>query len=174
MEAEKYVQEAYHCILQNDFERAIECFEMAIAAQPDRPDYYFRCSVTYARSNRMEQALAYARKAVQMAPAQQEYVLHLHALEAKQFTEQARKELDGVKNDTEARGKAIKLLEKATSLDPLCGDAFVLLALIYEEIHEYKCALKALNEAITLYPQDEHLDRLKCKLYQKLDQHMKS
>ncbi|TKH41785.1 anaphase-promoting protein [Paenibacillus terrae] len=170
MKAEEYVQKAYQCILQNDFEQAVEWFEKAISAQPDHAEHYFRCSVTYARSGRIEQALAYAGDAVRLAPQQDEYVLHLHTLEARQQTEKARKMLDVDKATPQVRIDAILLLERAIALDPLCGDAFMLLALVYAEMNEYKLAVQAAREAAALFPHNEQLANLMKKLCQQMNE----
>ncbi|MGW9526910.1 tetratricopeptide repeat protein [Paenibacillus terrae] len=170
MKAEEYVQKAYQCILQNDFEQAVEWFEKAISAQPDHAEHYFRCSVTYARSGRIEQALAYAGDAVRLAPEQDEYVLHLHTLEARQQTEKARKMLDVDRATPQVRRDAILLLERAIALDPLCGDAFMLLALVYDEMNEYKLAVQAAREAAALFPHNEQLVNLMKKLCQQMNE----
>ncbi|AET61376.1 hypothetical protein HPL003_23280 [Paenibacillus terrae HPL-003] len=170
MKAEEYVQKAYQCILQNDFEQAVEWFEKAISAQPDHAEHYFRCSVTYARSGRIEQALAYAGDAVRLAPEQDEYVLHLHTLEARQQTEKARKMLDVDRATPQVRRDAILLLERAIALDPLCGDAFMLLALVYDEMNEYKLAVQAAREAAALFPHNEQLANLMKKLCQQMNE----
>ncbi|MEK4432332.1 tetratricopeptide repeat protein [Paenibacillus sp. FSL M7-0802] len=169
MKAEEYVQKAYQCILQNDFEQAVEWFEKAISAQPDHAEHYFRCSVTYARSGRLEQALAYAEHAVRLAPQQDEYILHLHAQEARQHTEKARKMLDVDRATPQVRQDAILLLERAIALDPLCGDAFLLLALIYDELNEYKLAVQAAREAAALFPHNVQLANLMKKLCQQMN-----
>ncbi|MGG1618715.1 tetratricopeptide repeat protein [Paenibacillus sp. NRS-1782] len=170
MKAEEYVQKAYQCILQNDFEQAVEWFEKAISTQPDHAEHYFRCSVTYARSGRIEQALAYAGDAVRLAPQQDEYVLHLHTLEARQQTEKARKMLDVDRATPQVRRDAILLLERAIALDPLCGDAFMLLALVYDEMNEYKLAVQAAREAAALFPHNEQLANLMKKLCQQMNE----
>ncbi|TKH36102.1 anaphase-promoting protein [Paenibacillus polymyxa] len=170
MKAEEYVQKAYQCILQNDFEQAVEWFEKAISAQPDHAEHYFRCSVTYARSGRLEQALAYAEYAVRLAPHQDEYVLHLHAQEARQYTEKARKMLEVDRATPQMHQDAILLLERAISLDPLCGDAFLLLALIYDELNEYKLAVQAAREAAALFPHNVQLANLMKKLCQQMNE----
>ncbi|MGW8957745.1 tetratricopeptide repeat protein [Paenibacillus sp. NPDC055715] len=170
MKAEEYVQKAYQCILQNDFEQAVEWFEKAISAQPDHAEHYFRCSVTYARSGRIEQALAYAGAAVRLAPQQDEYVLHLHTMEARQQTEKARKMLDVDRATPQVRTDAILLLEQAIALDPLCGDAFMLLALVYAEMNEYKLAVQAAHEAAALFPHNEQLANLMKKLCQQMNE----
>ncbi|MDQ0491987.1 MULTISPECIES: tetratricopeptide repeat protein [Paenibacillus] len=170
MKAEEYVQKAYQCILQNDFEQAVEWFEKAISAQPDHAEHYFRCSVTYARSGRLEQALAYAEHAVRLAPQQDEYVLHLHAQQARQLTEKARKMLDVEKITSQLHRDAILLLEQAIALDPLCGDAFMLLALIYDELSEYELAVQAAREAAALFPHNVQLANLMKKLCQQMNE----
>ncbi|MDP4096624.1 tetratricopeptide repeat protein [Paenibacillus sp. P96] len=161
MKAEEYVQKAYFSILSNDFEEAIRWFEQAIAAEPDNADYRFRCSITYARSNRLDQALEHAKYAVRLAPGHDDYKIHLRALEARRLAGDVRKMLS--RNDSskdQARIKAINMLREAVNLDPLCADAYVLLALVYSDLNQYDEALSAAAEAIALLPQEEQLIQL--------------
>lgn len=94
MKPEDYMQQAYRCILQNDFEQAIRWFETAIHAHPEHAELYYRCSITHARSNHLLPALEYARKAVELSEGVEEYVLHLQTLEAKQLTVTAKMMLE--------------------------------------------------------------------------------
>lgn len=165
MKAEEYVQKAYFSILSNDFEEAIRWFEQAIAAEPDNADYRYRCSITYARSSRLDQALEHAKHAVKLAPGQDEYKLHLNSLEAKRLAGEVRKMLSGGGTpEDQTRAKAINMLHEAVKLDPLCADAYVLLALAHSELKQFDEALAAVGEAIDLLPQEGQLIELQLEL----------
>ncbi|MDR0271576.1 tetratricopeptide repeat protein [Paenibacillus sp.] len=82
MKSEQFVRNAYHCILQNDFEGALQWFEAAAAEDPESPEIHYRCSVTYARSSRLEKALEHAHKACELDQEKAEYQLHLQHLQS--------------------------------------------------------------------------------------------
>ncbi|MFB5762545.1 tetratricopeptide repeat protein [Paenibacillus medicaginis] len=168
MKADEYVQKAYFSILSNDFEEAIRWFERAIAAEPDNADYRYRCSITYARSGRLDQALEHAKLAVMLAPGQDEYKIHLNSLDAKRLAGEVRKMLSGGGSpDDPARARAINMLHEAVKLDPLCADVYVLLALAHNELNQFDEALAAVGEAIDLLPQEGQLIELQLELLQR-------
>lgn len=168
MNTEQYVQKAYFSILSNDFEEAIRWFEQAIAAEPDNADYRYRCSITCARSNRLDQALEHARLAVMLEPGQEEYKLHLNSLEAKRLAGEVRKLLSGgASPEDHIRVKVISMLHEAVKLDPLSADAYVLLALVHSELNQFDEALFALREAIDIFPQEEQLIELQLELLER-------
>lgn len=161
MKADDCIQKAYQCILNSDFEAAIRYFEQAIAQEPHVASHHYRCSVTHARSNHLDQAVQCAKRAIQLAPGQEEYVLHLHALEARQYTAEARRLLEGdQRHDQAITHLALSLLTEAVRLDPLSGDALVLTALAYGELSRYDDAIRAIQEAQALLPHEEKLNRL--------------
>ncbi|MDO7905041.1 tetratricopeptide repeat protein [Paenibacillus sp. JX-17] len=169
MKAKDMVRNAYRAILQNDFEQAIHWFESAIAAEPGQAEHYYRCSVTCSRSRRLGLAVEYALKAVELAPQRDDYLLHLHHLQARQLAETARRQLEpGSPESEESPYEAVRLLQKAIELDPLNGEAYVWLALAYAELEQYVLAVETLEEAITLHPQQEPLQLLKQDLYKRM------
>ncbi|CAH1217254.1 MULTISPECIES: tetratricopeptide repeat protein [Paenibacillus] len=171
MKPEDYLQRAYRCILQNDFEQAIRWFETAILAYPGHAELYYRCSITQARSQHLSSALEYARKAVDLSGGTEEYLLHLHTLEAKQRTNQAKALLEqGDGKSPEHCVQAVALLSEAIRLDSLQLEAHVLLALAYIELNEFKRALSTVREALALDPQNVQLQQL----LQQIKQRMKS
>lgn len=74
MKPEEYMQQAYRCILQNDFEQAIRWFESAIHAHPKHAELYYRCSITHARSKHLVPALEYARAKRLNCPQEQKSI----------------------------------------------------------------------------------------------------
>ncbi|MBB6022600.1 tetratricopeptide (TPR) repeat protein [Paenibacillus sp. JGP012] len=161
MKPEDYMQQAYRCILQNDFEQAIRWFETAIHAHPEHAELYYRCSITHARSNHLLPALEYARKAVELSEGVEEYMLHLQTLEAKQLTVTAKMLLEQAgKETTTPYVDAATLLKEAVRLDPLSVEAHVMLALACSDLNEYESALQALQDAILLDPQNGQLHQM--------------
>ncbi|MGO4527670.1 tetratricopeptide repeat protein [Paenibacillus sp. 2TAF8] len=169
MKPEDYMQQAYRCILQNDFEQAIRWFEDAIHAHPEHAELYYRCSITHARSKHLLPALEYARKAVELSGGAEEYVLHLQTLEAKQLTLRAKLLLEQAASETsKPYVEASRLLTEATRLDPLSVEAHVMLALAYSDLNEYESALQALQDAILLDPQNGQLYQMLQQTKQRL------
>ncbi|WP_091018007.1 MULTISPECIES: tetratricopeptide repeat protein [Paenibacillus] len=171
MKPEEYMQQAYRCILQNDFEQAIRWFESAIHAYPKHAELYYRCSITHARSKHLVPALEYARKSVELSPGTEEYILHLQTLEAKQLTSRAKLLLEQAGTATQERYvEASTLLQEAVQLDPLSVEAHVMLALAYSDLNEFEYAIQALREAILMDPQNVQLHQM----LQEIKQRMKS
>lgn len=169
MKPEDYMQQAYRCILQNDFEQAIRWFEAAIHAHPEHAELYYRCSITHARSKHLLPALEYARKAVELSEGAEEYVLHLQTLEAKQLTVRAKLLLEQAGTEScKPYVEASKLLNEAVRLDPLSVEAHVMLALAYSDLNEYESALQVLQDAILLDPQNGQLSQMLQQTKQRL------
>lgn len=161
MKPEDYMQQAYRCILQNDFEQAIRWFEAAIHAHPEHAELYYRCSITHARSKHLLPALEYARKAVELSEGTEEYRLHLQTLEAKQLIIRAKLLLEhSAKETSKPYVEASLLLKEAIRLDPLSVEAHVMLALAYSDLNEYRDALQVLQDAILLDPQNGQLQQM--------------
>lgn len=170
MKPEDYMQQAYRCILQNDFEQAIRWFESAIHAHPEHAELYYRCSITHARSQHLSPALQYARKAVELSQDTEEYRLHLQTLEAKELSIQAKGMLEQAGSGTHARYvQAARLLKQAVKLDPLSVEAFVMLALAYSDLNEFDLATKAVRDALSLDPQNRQLHLLLDQIKQRMN-----
>ncbi|XEC92720.1 tetratricopeptide repeat protein [Paenibacillus tarimensis] len=157
MEADSIVRKAYESILSGDFEQAIRWFEQAIAADPDNADYHYRCSITHARSGKWHKALEYAKQAVTLRPDQSEYSYHLNTVKAKVLVAEASQFIEGQPQNHDG---AIALLHEATRLDPLNGDAFLLLGAAYNELMLHDEAAAHLREALQLNPEHAEANRL--------------
>lgn len=166
-QAEQQIQKAYQAILDSDFEQAIEWFERAIDLDPDNAVYHFKLSITYMRSNKLEQALTHAEKALQLDDGNEQYMQHIHNIRARQQTAAVQKMLAGRPDQTEM---AINGLKQAVEMDPLYADAYILLAALYDEISHESEAIHVLNEGLKLDPQHEDALQLKKKLLQKIKQ----
>lgn len=177
MKAEDYLKKAYRSIYDNDFEQAISWFEQALTIEPDNADIHYRCSITCARSNRLDKAIAHARLASALAPAQEEYKLHFDRMQSKELTQLAKKRLNstsgGDVQDVNTANSVIRLLKRAVQLDPMSVDSQVWLAIAYAETGQYGSALKALRDASTL-PQDESVAAQLRKLEQRIRKSMKT
>ncbi|WP_409346633.1 tetratricopeptide repeat protein [Paenibacillus sp. MBLB4367] len=157
MSGETYIHEAYEAILVNDFERAIACFEQAIRLSPDNGSYYYKLSVTYARSNRLNKAFEFAQRACALEPDNEVFTSHLRHIQARQLIEQAEKYLDF---DFEQLYMAVELLKEAARLDPLSFNAYLLLGVAYGSLGDYAEAIQAVKEALRLEPDNESGIRL--------------
>jgi len=166
MKVKQYLSEAYRSIYENDFEQALYWFEQALCIEPDNADIHYRHSITSARSNYLDKALAHARLATTLAPDHKEYMLHFDRLRAKELLRLARRHLEGAADDTINRSeRAVRLLARAGELDPLSVEVQAWLAIAYGEMGRYDAALSALREANTL-PQDEVVTRQLTELEQ--------
>ncbi|MFC5448118.1 tetratricopeptide repeat protein [Paenibacillus aestuarii] len=148
MNGENQIQKAYESILGHDFEKAIEWFEKAIAAEPHNAAYHYKLSITYARSNKLHKAIEHATKAVELESGSETHRYHLKVLRARELAEQAHKELKGAKQ-TE---RAIFLLKQALVLDPLFIEAYLTLAEVFASRRDYENAYKTVMEGLRLEP----------------------
>ncbi len=149
MNAEQKIKKAYESILGHDFEQAIEWFEKAIEDEPNNAAYHYKLSITYARSNKLTQALKHAQIAYSLNN-QEEYEFHLQHLQSKELLFKAEKYFD----HTEVHlRKAISLLQQAIILDPISLEAYLLKGMAYAELMDYDRAIKAFEEVVILDPQ---------------------
>jgi tetratricopeptide (TPR) repeat protein len=165
MNGEEKIKKAYESILGNDFEQAIEWFEQAIELEPNNAAYHYKLSITYARSNRLEEAIKHADTALQMDAKHKEYRFHLQHLQAKKLVYKAEKYFD---DSEENLSRAVSLLKQATRLDPLAAEAFLLMGLAYAELNEYNEAVRAMKEVLKLDPQHDTAARLQTEYQSKL------
>ncbi|MGN7357339.1 tetratricopeptide repeat protein [Paenibacillus sp. SAF-054] len=169
MKSEQYVRNAYHCILQNDFEGALQWFEAAVTENPESAEIHYRCSVTYARSSRLDKALEHAQKACELDPEKSEYLLNLQHVQSMRLVQDAKKIIDtGEIAPASELYQVVSMLKEAVRLDPLYGEAYIWLALTYSGLNEHALAIASLKEVIALQPNDhglhDMLDQLKNRL----------
>lgn len=158
--ADDFLAEAYKSILDNDFEQAIHWFDQALVTSPVNADIHYRCSVTCARSSRIEKALYHAGQAVYLEPDTDEYALHYERLQGVDMTQQALKLLETPQVTKDLAREAAILLEKAVKKDPLSSQAFVGLAAAYSELGEHRLAWTSVKEAINLLEGDPSVKSL--------------
>ncbi|AOZ91321.1 tetratricopeptide repeat protein [Paenibacillus crassostreae] len=161
MKTEDYVQQAYRCILQNDFIGAIRLFEEAITLNPLDAELHYKCSITYARNNHLVKGIEHAEKAHQLDQGKVVYQLYIQHLNAKLIVQESKKQMEQLNAATVIDYyKVVSLLKKAIELDPLYGDAYVWLALAYSELNEHATAISTLKEGLFLLPAEQGLDKL--------------
>lgn len=166
MNGEAWIKEAYDAILANDFERALACFEQAIAGEPNHAPHYYKLSVTCARSGRLDRAMLAAGRAVELAPEDGSYRQHMDHVRALQHMERARilMERKEAGNPGENRKEALSLLREAVRLDPLSARAYLVMSAILEEAGERTAALQAVREALRLDPHRQEALALAARL----------
>jgi tetratricopeptide (TPR) repeat protein len=152
MNGENQIQKAYESILGHDFEKAIEWFEKAIAAEPNNAAYHYKLSITFARSNKLQKAIEHATTAIGLEDTNEAYHYHLKVLRARELVEKAQKQLNV---ETEHEERAIFLLKEAIILDPLAIEAYLILAEAFAHRMDYARAYQTVLEAIRLEPHHE-------------------
>lgn len=168
MSADKKVKEAYAAILASDFERAIRLFEEAIAEEPEESAHYYKLSITYSRSGKLDKALDAAKTALKYAPGNESYAEMITHIEAKRLMEKAKSAL--AKRDLEKKDQERVIhqvadwLEEAVRLDPLSAEAFLFLSAAYEEEGKIGPAIGMVREALRLSPQLPEAKRLLTRL----------
>ncbi|WP_158629948.1 tetratricopeptide repeat protein [Cohnella sp. AR92] len=157
MNGEQCLEQAYQYLLAGDFEAAEEWFLKAVETNPDEPSYIYRASITLARNGKLGEALSFAGRAVELAPEEPAFVLHLRTLESKKLLAGAKSLLLHVPPEAE---EAIPMLREAARLDPLSGEVKLLLAVAYRYAGDYRLALATLRELVELQPQNEEAKRI--------------
>jgi tetratricopeptide (TPR) repeat protein len=157
MDGETCLRQAYDAVFQGDFESAMFWFGQAIAIEPENAAFYYKGSITCARSGRISLALEYASKAVELSPDDPAYQLNLRTITARQRIIDARNLLSQPSPDFE---KSMELLKEAAYFDPLSAEARLLLGFVYRMQGDYRLALEYLRDALQLEPGHEDAKRL--------------
>lgn len=157
MDGASCIQQAYEAIFRGDYEAAGIWFERAVEAEPSNASYYYRGSITLARSGKLTMALAYATRAVELAPEEPAYAEQLNMLEARKKIAEAQELLS--RSPAQA-APSVPLLREAFRLDPLAADARLLLGIAYRLLGEYDKAIESLQEALALNPQYDEARKL--------------
>lgn len=148
-DGENCLRRAYEAILASDFEAAVVWFRQAIELEPDNASYYYKGSISLARSGKLDLALEYARTAVRLAPKEPDYRLHLRLVEGRRLARQAKALLAKPQPEPDT---AIELLQEAVELDPLDAGAYLLLGIACRLAGEYDRAIEALRTAKEMNP----------------------
>jgi tetratricopeptide (TPR) repeat protein len=162
MNGEIQIQKAYESILGQDFEKAIEWFEKAIAAEPNNAAYHYKLSITFARNNKLLNAIEHAAKALELEKENEAYRYHLQVLHARELVDKAQKQLS---IQSEHAERAIFLLKEAIVLDPLAIEAYLILGEAFAFRKDFTRAYQTVMEAVRLEPNHE-LANQQAALYQ--------
>jgi len=157
MNGDTCLRQAYEAIFQGDFELALYWFQQAIAIDPDNASYYYKGSITCARSGKLALALTYAKKAVELQPDDPDYRLQLRMMIAKRRIADARNRLQEPAPNVD---QCIEWLKEAAELDPLSAEAKLLLGIGYRLKKNFRRSLESLREALELNPQLDEAKRL--------------
>jgi tetratricopeptide (TPR) repeat protein len=157
MDGDTFLRQAYDAIFHGDFESAVHCFQQAIEQEPDNASFYYKASITCARSGKMALAESYAKRAVELDPENPDYALLDQTIEAKRLIAEARALLDAEIPDPV---QAYKRLSDAETLDPLAVEAKLLLGLACRMQGDYRGAIRYFRETLQLNPQLEEAKRL--------------
>jgi tetratricopeptide (TPR) repeat protein len=157
MDGDTFLRQAYDAIFHGDFESAVHWFGQAIAEDPDNASFYYKGSITCARSGKMALAETYAKRAVELDPENPDYSLNYQMIQAKRFIAEARALLGAPVPDVE---HAKPLLLDAGVLDPLAVEAKLLLGLVCRMQGDYRSAVAYLRDSLLLDPQLEEAKRL--------------
>lgn len=157
MVGHEHIKKAYEAILAHDFELALSHFARAIELEPNNAAHHYKISITYARSNKLQQAIQHAGKACLLNEDDKEYRQHLQYLQARELIYKAEKFFAHSKDQL---NEAIALLNEAIALDPIALDAYLLKGLAHAELNEYNKALVAVQDVLRLDPQHDIAQKL--------------
>ncbi|WP_047152602.1 tetratricopeptide repeat protein [Aneurinibacillus tyrosinisolvens] len=157
-----YIQEAYGALFDNDFARAVRALEKAVQCEPANSSYYFKLSVTYARSHQLEQAVKAIKQAIALEPENERFRLQHSRLLSHKLVDQASYLL----KSGGSLLQALPLLEQAVSLDPLNVLAHYFAGEIYYHEEEFIKARRSARLALHLQPQFQEAKNLleRCRM----------
>jgi len=147
---EEEVRKAYESILGQDYEEAAAWFRKAIEQDPGNGEYHYKLSITCARSGKIDEALALARRAQDLDPGVEAYSIQVRTLEGKRLAAKAERMLAGGAQHVPL---AASYLRRAVRLDPLEEGPYVLLAAALARMKEYREAAAVLRELLELNPE---------------------
>lgn len=157
---EHFIKKAYQAIFQQDFEQAIDHFKKAIAVEPANASFYYRLSITYARSNKLMEAIEQAEKALSLDEENVSFKYYLDALYSRYLSQQA---FSFIKNG-ENLEQTIEFFNRAISLNPLNVEAYILLAVALQKSGQKKDAEQVILKALRLDPHHQDLRQLLSQL----------
>ncbi|MGN7455769.1 tetratricopeptide repeat protein [Paenibacillus pasadenensis] len=161
MDGEGCIKKAYECILNGDFDGAIEWFLQAIQLEPRNASFHYKCSVSCARSGRWELALHHAVQACELKPGHEEYRYHLDIVEARRLVSDAKLLLA---SESGSASEAMEFLQEARILDPLQAEACYLAAVCCMQLGRLQEARLLAAEACRLEPAMEEARQLNRQL----------
>ncbi|MEW9669791.1 tetratricopeptide repeat protein [Ammoniphilus sp. 3BR4] len=159
----EFIKEAYRAIFQKDYQKAIELFKKAISRDVNNSAYYYKLSITYARNNNLEDAMATIQQAVRISPDNPVYRQHKAFLEGRILAKDALSKM----RKGEEMSAILPLLERSIELDPINTQSRLLYAMMLKEQGMADEAADALQELLALDPSHrEAKELLKACLFQ--------
>jgi Carboxypeptidase regulatory-like domain/Tetratricopeptide repeat len=136
---------------------AIEKGKAAIEMAPDVPNSHIVLAIAYAKKGMLDEALASAKKAAELDPAQfgkMEKPIHMEALGEQANAMLAKHDYDG----------AIAKYQEIAAIAPDEGTVYYDMALAYGHKGDYQNAIKTIDKAIELSPDDMEFKQRKVQL----------
>ena len=118
MTGQNYLRAAYAYLYIGDYQSAAAAFQRAVDAEPDNPDFWFAGSITLLRNGRLRDAMAWARAAVRLDPADVLYHSHLLQVQSAWLTERAMQAVERRQSTC-----AVAMLQEAVRRDPCNAEA---------------------------------------------------
>jgi Flp pilus assembly protein TadD len=157
MDGDSCLRLAYQAIFHGDFDSAVHWFAQAVEQEPDNASYYYKASITCARSGKTALAEKYACMAAELEPEDPVYALNLNAIVAKRQIAEGKALLE---QPEPATARALGILREAEERDPLSAEAKILLAEACRMQGDWHEAIRYLREALALEPQHDEASRL--------------
>lgn len=183
LEREEYLEDILDALEDNDYEEAEDLADEAIDKFPNEAFGYYYLGEAIFLQGDIDNALDYYHQAIEKAPDNLDYKARLALMYAKLNDEEKAKQIYksilalndkhvdtlvalGVYaiNDEEATA-ALDYLNKAIEAAPDYGDAYKIRAIIYTTINEYDKALKDVDKALSILPNDTELWLQKINLH---------
>ena len=141
---EKLCQRATQAIADRDWEKAKQCYLMALGLRSDLPDVHYGLATVYFQLRELTSAAHHFREVTRLDPARAGAYVNLGA----------------ALNLLTQYDEAIAALRKAIQLDPQRVEGFYNLGLVHKRKGQFDLAVHAYREALRLNPRmaDAHLN----------------
>jgi tetratricopeptide (TPR) repeat protein len=136
---------------------AIEKGKAALELAPEVPNSHIVLAIAYAKKGMVEEAVASAKKAAELDPAQfgkMELPIHMEALGTQASALLAKQDFDG----------AIAKYQEIAAIAPNEGSVYYNMALAYGHKGDFQNAIKSIDKAIELSPDDMEFKQRKVQL----------
>jgi tetratricopeptide (TPR) repeat protein len=140
--------------ISGEYEKAIECFNMAIVMRPNNAEAYFNRGTTHARLNRYEKAIEDFNKAIELD----------------QGCDKAYCNRGGAYAALSQYERAIEDFNKAIELYPYDGETYYNRGLAYYGLKQYEKAIEDFDKAVSLDPTNVDADHNREVVISKLEE----
>ena len=151
------MQEVLQHVRQKQFAEAQEKGKKAIAWVPQEAGAHYVLAVAYASTGNEDGAVTELKKAAEITPEKYQSMVstvHVMALTTQADEAMAKKDVDG----------AMKKYEAAIAVAPQEPTAYYNLAMAYARANKYEEAIKTIDKAIALKPEDAEVQQMKVRL----------